>query len=266
MFPRGNVLQRASAAGAACTALVAALMLGACVRPSAPSASVPSVPVPPGTVPSDPVPTVPVSPTARAIERAAVAGERFRVDPDSSLVTIRVFRGGALARIGHNHVIAARGLQGEVIVASDPAQSVVQLKFPLEAWTVDEAGLREAAGADFASEVPESAREGTRRNLLGDSLLQAAQHPEIELVSESVRFDGDTFEMTLRALVAGRETRVTLPGRLARDGVTITASGDVPLRQSDFGLQPFSVMGGALAVLDDMQVSYRIVARVVSTP
>jgi hypothetical protein len=41
----------------------------------------------------------------------------------------------------------------------------------------------------------------------------------------------------------------------------VRISGEMPLRQSDLGLTPFSAMLGALQVEDEMRVKFRIVAR-----
>ena len=41
----------------------------------------------------------------------------------------------------------------------------------------------------------------------------------------------------------------------------LTASGDLPLKQSDLGLTPFSAMLGALAVQDEMRVRFHFVAQ-----
>jgi hypothetical protein len=42
---------------------------------------------------------------------------------------------------------------------------------------------------------------------------------------------------------------------------TITLTGSFALRQTDLGLKPFSALLGALQVQDQMQLSFRIVAR-----
>ena len=43
-------------------------------------------------------------------------GREFKVDPMASLLTIRIYRGGALSRAGHNHLIASHSLTGVVRV------------------------------------------------------------------------------------------------------------------------------------------------------
>jgi hypothetical protein len=44
------------------------------------------------------------------------------------------------------------------------------------------------------------------------------------------------------------------------------AAGELRLRQSDFGITPFSVLGGALTVEDELRVRYRLLARRVAGP
>jgi hypothetical protein len=41
----------------------------------------------------------------------------------------------------------------------------------------------------------------------------------------------------------------------------LIVSGELPIKQSDLGLTPFSAMLGALQVQDEMRVRFRIVAR-----
>ena len=42
----------------------------------------------------------------------------------------------------------------------------------------------------------------------------------------------------------------------------LLAQGEFRLKQSDIGLQPFTALLGALAVQDEMQLQFRLVARV----
>jgi hypothetical protein len=179
-----------------------------------------------------------------------------------SLIQVRVWREGALSSAGHNHLIAVRDLRGKVWLAKDLGRSVVQLEFAAAALSVDEPELRAAAGADFPRDVPESARNGTRDNLRGPGVLDAAAFPLLRMVASVA---GTQAPQQLRLLttlsIKGRDVALQIPLRLEQDGATLIASGELPLRQSELGLTPFSVMLGALRVRDEMQVSYRIVAR-----
>jgi hypothetical protein len=47
---------------------------------------------------------------------------------------------------------------------------------------------------------------------------------------------------------------------VTRDATGVVARGALRLRQSDFGITPFSVAGGAIQVADVLDVSFVIVA------
>jgi polyisoprenoid-binding protein YceI len=165
-----------------------------------------------------------------------------------------------MAALGHNHVIAVRELRGSVQLHDELARSMVELQFPVAALSVDEAALRAASGADFTTTVNDSAREGTRTNMLGDKLLQAAGNPAITLSSERLVATADGWLMTTRIGVRGQEAHVDIPLQLQKNGDQLTASGEFTVLQSTLGLTPFSVMMGALRVKDEIRVRFRVVA------
>jgi polyisoprenoid-binding protein YceI len=129
--------------------------------------------------------------------------------------------------------------------------------------TIDEPALRLQAGAEFAADVPDSARSGTRDNLLGSSLLDGSRFPGIQIESASLSGTVPGRVMaTLQIKVRDVQTRLELPVNVDQpDALTLVASGEATLRQSQFGLVPFSVMMGALQVQDEMQLQFRIVVR-----
>jgi YceI-like domain len=217
-------------------------LAGCALRPHAPAA--PGAPPPGGVAPH--------------------LGAAYRVVPEDSLVTIVVFRAGALASAGHNHVIASHDLRGTVYVAAELLRSSFELHLPVGTLTVDEPGLRAQQGADFPPDVPESARQGTRHNMLSEALLDAANSPEILL--EAVHLEaapGDHLvNAQVRSTVRGSVRTFTVPVSYQLSAAAVTLSGSFPLRQTDLGLTPFSAMLGALQVQDEMRISFRISARV----
>ena len=208
------------------------------------------------------VPATGSSVESRSTATPARASVRnLAVDGAASLLTIRVYRGGALAAAGHNHVIASHALTGIVEFAEPLAASRVVLRLPVASLTIDEPALRAQAGADFASEVPDSAREGTRRNLLSPALLDGADFPEILLESTTVTPLPEGLRLTVEARVRGQRSSFEVPVALRLEGATLVATGALELRQSQLGLVPFSVMMGALQVQDAMRLEFRVVAR-----
>lgn len=204
----------------------------------------------------------PATPETTRFAYAVPEGSReYKVDTRTSLLQIFVYRGGAMARLGHNHVIASRHLAGSVYLAEDPLATRFDIAFPVSELTVDEPGLREAAGPDFAANVPDSAREGTRGNLLSAALLDGANHADIRLRASDVRAAADGYDVGVDVLFKGSNYPLRVPVTLTRDGDALIASGEFRLRQTELGLKPFSVAMGTLVVLDDMRVRFRITAR-----
>jgi polyisoprenoid-binding protein YceI len=167
-----------------------------------------------------------------------------------------------MARLGHNHVIASRRLAGEVFATDDPLATRFDIRIPVNELTVDEPALRELAGPDFAVSVPQSARDGTRKNLLSEALLDGANYPEIRLRATDVKPGADNgFDVGVEITLKGQVRQVRVPVSLERAQDTLTARGEFRLRQSELGLQPFSVAMGTLVVLDEMRLSVKLVAR-----
>src|SRR5207237_4942998 len=115
-------------------------------------------------------------------------GVPYDIVPDESLLTIRVYRAGALASAGHNHLIALHALTGTVYVPRDVLRSSFEVRIPVAELTVDEAALRaQEHSPDFPPDVPDAAREGTRRNTLGDALLDSEPSPPLVLRAVPLR-------------------------------------------------------------------------------
>ena len=198
----------------------------------------------------------------------APAGRRYRVSSEESLLTVLVYRAGALAQLGHNHVIASRAITGTLDLGADAAHTYCQLAVPVASFTVDEPALRAAAGADFPPDVPQSAREGTQRNMLGEALLDAAHFADVAASCEAL--EGELPDATrssgmlsarMRLRVRTASHALTVPLTYARQGTALQVTGSFRVQQSELGLTPFSAMLGALRVQDEITVQLRLALR-----
>jgi polyisoprenoid-binding protein YceI len=141
---------------------------------------------------------------------------------------------------------------------------------PVTDLTIDEAVLRAKENSeDFPPEIPDSAKEGTRKNMLSAALLDGEHFPEILLRSESLEPapGGDGSQWTAHVEVTVREhtSTVVVPVHYESQDGQIVVSGEFPLKQSDLGLTPFSALLGALQVVDEMKVRFRVVAHAATT-
>ncbi|EEF26204.1 conserved hypothetical protein [Ricinus communis] len=128
------------------SALIAALCaLSACTPLPQPAGTPP--PPPPVTVTPPAAPARPITPDA---------GPLLHIDTAQSLIVATVRRGGILARLGHDHVVASHTVTGTV----SPSRHVADFTFRLDEMKIDEADLRRTAGLD--KQPSADAIEGTR--------------------------------------------------------------------------------------------------------
>jgi hypothetical protein len=186
-----------------------------------------------------------------AYRAGAPSGAAFyTVDPRASLVAVTVRRAGLMARLGHDHVVASRTLAGNVA----PGVGSADVSFRVDQMTVDEPQLLRDAGID--KQPSPQAVEGTRTNMLGP-VLEAQRYPLVKLHAER-QADG---ELRVAVTLHGTTRWLALPATVRVDAAEVTASGAARLKQTDFGITPFSVGGGLLSVQDELEVRYHIVAR-----
>jgi hypothetical protein len=220
-----------------------------------------------GPAPSPPVGAVAVAQPGTGLQGQARPriGQPYDIDTSESLLTIAVYRAGALARAGHDHIIASRELTGAVYIPADLAQSSCTVHIPVGSLTVDEPQLRTNEGPEFPAQVPEEARAGTRRNMLSGAVLDAESFPSVDLTCAGVAplpsANGPpSLEARLQTLVRGQTHSITMRLRYELGAERLSVDGELPLKQTDLGLTPFSAMLGALQVQDEMRVRIHLVA------
>jgi len=227
---------------AALAAVLAAVLLWACAPPI--SELPPAALQPPADFPEG------------AYRQAAAQGRSvFRVDPASSLVTIEVYRGGSLARLGHDHVVASHDTQGYVLPDAGNADLYVEL----DRLVVDEPALRAEAHFDTQPSAEDIA--GTRRNMLGSGVLDAARYPFALVRVTGVRGSGDDTMAHVSLTLHGTTREMQLPLRIETSAGEMNVSGRLTLLQTDFGITPLSVLGGAIQVKDAIDLEFRLHAR-----
>jgi len=182
-------------------------------------------------------------------------GTLYRIDETQSELRVLVYRAGALARLGHNHVMVNRALSGAVN-RTDGA-SAFWLKVPAAGFTVDESQARQEEGSDFNSVVSDEAKSATLQHMLSTAVLDADEFPLITLRSSAV---SGSMVATVVVGIAGHESTVDVPFALQMEAGRLLATGSVELRQTALGLTPYSLMLGALQVQDAMTVKFKIAA------
>lgn len=209
---------------------------------------------------------VPTNETVSANVTSSHNGKRYIVDPHASEIRLLVYRDGPMARVGHNHVMVG-SVRGELRVSDSAAASSFSIadsfsiEIPVESLEVDSPASRSEEGDEFAAAVSDPARKGTRDNMLGAEVLDAAHYPLIRI--ESVALLGPRWnpDVSARITVRGKTSDLKFPAAVFEQHGSITVIAAFRVLQSNLGMKPFSILGGAVTVRDAIDIRVRLVAR-----
>jgi polyisoprenoid-binding protein YceI len=173
-------------------------------------------------------------------------------------VHILVYRGGTLARLGHNHVLSSNSVHGRAWLHETFERSGFELTLPVATLIIDDPATRALHGEPFAAPVSQKDIEGTRRNLMRPEVLDGEQFSEIKLIGSRITGTLEAPQLSARITIKGITREIQIPLALDVQGERLIASGEFDVLQTDFGIKPFSIALGALQVQDQLHVTYRI--------
>jgi polyisoprenoid-binding protein YceI len=175
------------------------------------------------------------------------------LDLAASKITVHVEKTGLFSAFAHNHTISAPLASGSL----DVQKRTIELNFRAQEMKV------------LDPEASASERSTIEGNMKGPEVLDPARFPEITFVSTSVEAPPGDAGAAMRYLVHGNLTLhgVTRPIDLpvTFSGTSSTASaghytGKVTLKQTDFGITPIKIAGGAVRVKDVIEIGFDIVS------
>ncbi len=207
-------------------------------------------------------PPTPAAPApAQAEYPADLQGARlYRLAPEQSRLHILVYRGGSMAQLGHNHVISSSTLSGYVWLNAALEHSGFSITMPVNDLIVDDPQARLEEGTDFSANVTDAARAGTKANMLKPEQLDGEHYPAIRLRSMSISGTRDQPQLQVQITIRDQTRETDVPVQLATIENTLRVTGEFTVRQTDFGITPYSVALGALLVQDQLTIKFELVA------
>jgi polyisoprenoid-binding protein YceI len=164
------------------------------------------------------------------------------IDVARSTVTVHVYKTGLFSGVAHNHVITARIASGSI----DKEHRSVSLSFNANDLKV----------AD--TEGSQSDHQEIEATMKGETVLNVAQFPEISFQSKTVNVaTPESYQAIGDLHLHGKTREVTIPVVFS-GGVY---KGSVHLKQTDFGITPIKIAGGAVRVKDEIEIDFEIAAQ-----
>lgn len=185
------------------------------------------------------------------------AGKIYTLNPKASRVRIYVFRAGTAALLGHNHVLSSPQFTGFVYLPEDGISAAqFDLEFRLDQLEMDDPDNRSSLGSAFSTILTPGSIGRTREHML--SSLQADRFPIVRI--HSLQIAGETPKLAAKIQVDlhGQQRDMWIPLSVESLPDYISATGALVLRQSEFGVQPYSVLGGFLAVQDEVVIEFSL--------
>jgi polyisoprenoid-binding protein YceI len=157
----------------------------------------------------------------------------YRSVPSSRLL-VKTSKAGLFGFAGHSHDIQARAFEGRVVYyPGAPSSSHLEITVPTDSLEVltppDTAEIRK---------VTEAMRE---------EVLRTEEYHEIRLVSRQVTPTEDGFHMVGALTLVGQTREVPIEVRVQIGPDTLRASSAFSIKQTDFGIKPYS--GGPLGTV-----------------
>jgi len=210
---------------------------------------------------SEPIPQV--TPDASVLVRQEQfqlpqTAQILQLGPESIDITLKVYAAGRLAKFGHNHIITATQASGLLKLHPDMTKTGFILLIPVSGLMVDQPQARAKAGPDFTKIVSAKDSQATSRNMLGPKVLDVENHPFIEAATVKLWGDPPNITAELEVTIKQITQRITAPILLSQSDGIFTATGRLRLSQQAFDITPFSILGGAIAVEDSLELLFRI--------
>ncbi|MBW3606743.1 MAG: YceI family protein [Actinobacteria bacterium] len=169
----------------------------------------------------------------------AIQAGTYKLGPDNASLHVETGRNGAAAKAGHDLVIDVKSWEATLEVGDS---SSLQL-------SADPTSLHVREGKGGMQALKEDDKEDIRKTIDKDVLKKKTitfRSTSVEPAGEGLKVSGD-LEM------GGKSNPVSLD--LDESGGTL--SGSAAVKQSDWGMKPYSALFGALKVNDEVKVVFQ---------
>jgi polyisoprenoid-binding protein YceI len=171
----------------------------------------------------------------------AIQAGTHKIGPDNGTLAVKTGRSGAAAKAGHDLTIHINAWEATLTIGEDPTQSTLSLDADAESLrVVDGTGGIQALGDDDKKNIKETIDKDVLKK------------EDIQFRSTSVEA-GDNGKLTVHGdlTLRGKTQPITFDLAVGDSG---NVSGSAVVKQTNFGMKPYSALFGALKVADEVTV------------
>ncbi len=162
--------------------------------------------------------------------------------PENGTLAVRTGRTGAAAKAGHNLLLHVTAWQATLEVGEDPAHTSIVLAADATSLRVVEGtGGMQALGDDDKASIQETIDEDVLKR----------QGIEFRSTAVQTAADGSRMSVQGELTLVGKTCPIAFDLTVGDDG---RLSGSAVVKQTDWGIAPYSALFGALKVVDEVEV------------
>ena len=179
----------------------------------------------------------------------------YTIVPSESSFWVFVGKSGLFSALAHNHEIGVKSFSGRVVV---PAAGAGAGSLGMEVG---------APSLEVLDKEPSEEDKKKIFNSMHNEVLESAKYQKITFKSVSVsdvkQAGGDAYSFVVNGdlTLHGVTKRIAVPVAATVTPQQLRATGKYTLKQSDYGIKPYSAAGGTIKVKDEVVVNFDIVAK-----
>ena len=166
----------------------------------------------------------------------------YELGPADGTLAVRTSRTGAAAKAGHNLLIQVTSWRATLEAGEDPAQTRIVLD-------ADATSLRVLEGTGGMQALGDDDKASIEQTIDDDVLRRHA----IEFRSTAVDVDPDGGRLNVHGelTLVGDVRPIMIALTIGEDG---RVTGSTVIKQTDWGITPYSALFGALKVVDEVEI------------
>lgn len=184
---------------------------------------------------------------------AQVAAPPGNVDLATSRIYVFVGKTG----LGHDHAVVGTLRAGNVRL--DAPEQGGELVFDMGSFRADTADARKVLG--LAGETDPKTQKQVNDNMLGPDVLDVARHPTATLAIRSALRSSrpaagqhPAYDLVGTFTLHGVAQPITIPVEAEAVGGIVRLKGGFAIKQTDFGMKPYTKFGGVVGVADELKI------------
>lgn len=187
-------------------------------------------------------PKKPVNPTTKTYSFSAT----------QSQITLTLVQEGLMRKIRPTHQVGIKGFSGRIQLPTDESQTTAELAAEAKSFVNIDTDMKDFERSGF-------------HKVLHEEVLASDRYATIKFRSVSIsniQKSGDSRSFTLHGDLTLREVtrRVAFPVKVTITGNQLRATGEETIKQTDFGITPYSGGLGTIKIGDQLTVNFTIVA------